>query len=205
VNTRCPRTASRRLLTCAALLLLAACGGSRAGSTPALVAGAPARPQPSAPFALTVLFPLIYDAPSGTVPDTTVTVTPGAPRVIVLRHTAQDLDVFAALSIAAGSFGGNAPVTVRLTPIAGEYGVEIQASGPILEPLTLEFRYGRHFTPPPGAMERYVSRLGFERALAIAQQTSATEAVLLPSSRPALDFLAAAIFDNGRYFVAAPQ
>lgn len=187
-----------------ALLMLLGCGGNRA-APPVLVAGAPAAAQPSAPFLLEALLPLRFDEPGVALPDTTLALAAGTSRIIVLRHAAQDLDVFASVTVAASSFAGPGPVTIVIRPIAGVYGIELTADQPIVVPLTLEFRYARHFTPPPGALERYLTPLLYERALAVAQQISATEAVLLPSSRPALDYLAASIPANGRYFAAAPQ
>lgn len=186
-------------------LVLAACGGARGGALPVMVAGAPTTPQPSLPFALGTLFPLGLGGGDEAIPDTTLRLAPGQARTIVLRHSATDLDVFATLGIATDTFSGPDSVTLVLAPEPGRYALRITASQPFAQPAVIVFRYGRHFVAPEGALPRYGSALAYERALAVAQQVTDSAAVLLPSSRPALDHLAAAVTASGRFYVAAPQ
>lgn len=187
------------------LLLLAGCGGSRASAPPAAANGPRPAPVTSAPVPLASLYVLGFNEPGVVIADSSMTLPAGTVRRIILRHAAQDLDVFAAVTVNGASFAGPGPVTVQLNPIAGSYGLAITADQPISEPLTVEFRYGRHFSPPPGAIERYQTPIAYERALSVARQLSETDAVLLPSTRRALDFLSAPVPANGRYFVAAPK
>lgn len=196
--------AARASMVLLGLLAVTACGGAR-GAVPVMVAGAPTTPQPSLPFALGTLLPLGLGDTEDVVADTTLRLAAGQPRVIVLRHSATDLDVFATLGITAETFSGPDSVTLTLAPEPGQYALRLTASQPFAQPAVLAFRYGRHFAPPEGALPRYGSALAYERALAVAWQVTDSTAVLLPSSRPALDHLAAAVTASGRYYVAAPQ
>jgi len=97
------------------------------------------------------------------------------------------------------------PIRLQLRQGPGEYALDVTADQPFLQQATLTFHYGRHFAMPSAAQPRYPTAREYERALAVAHRISDTQAVLLPTSRPALDHAAAAILASGRYFMASPQ
>lgn len=185
------------------LLLLIGCGGRPPAPAP-IVSGAPAaQAQPSAPMPLEQLYVLRF--PDAETSDTLVPLTGGEQRTIVLRHAGAELDLFATLVVTPETFAAGVPVRLRLRQVPGEYALDVTADQPFLQQATLTFHYGRHFAMPDAAHPRYPTAREYERALAMAHRISETQAVLLPTSRPALDHAAAAILASGRYFLASPQ
>jgi len=181
-------------------LALAACGGH---------AGGGAKPvDPSAvrivPLAAAIVLETAGPPPS----DTSVTFPAGAPRTIVLRHGPPEDVVFAELSFAPGAFRADSgrPVTVRVRPRPGVYGLELSASAPFGDGASVVFKYARYFLAPARARARYGSDVEYERALAIGQLMPAGPSLALqPSTRPAADNLQAAVPAPGTYLVAAPE
>lgn len=138
--------------------------------------------------------------------DTTVTVIPGRPRVIVLRHPDPDNTPFATLEIPANGLGsGGAPVSITLAARPGVYGLDVRSEASFGPGIILTFKYAVHFAPPAAALAKYGSRTAFERRLAIARRNPDGSLALLASGRPASDNLSALLNTPGTYVVAAPR
>lgn len=151
------------------------------------------------------LFPLeAWGAPPS---DTTVSVTPGKRRTIVLRHGPPDNTVFAELTLEAdASPDSSGPgLTVTLVPRPGTYGLSIGSTPEFESGVTLRFEYPVHFSAPAAAIATYGNVARYEAALAIGHQEKDGRFHLLPSSRPAADVLQATIPGPGVYIVAAPR
>jgi len=136
--------------------------------------------------------------------DTAVMFTTGERRVIVLRHGPPDNAVFAEIQFDSAAFAARgSPVQVTVRPRPGVYGVTIESGTPFTT-ATLTFKYAVHFLDPTGARARYGSDIAYERALGIARLDGAN-VTFIPSTRPALDNLAARVTLPGTYLVAAPR
>jgi hypothetical protein len=149
---------------------------------------------------------LVLEAWGASPNDTTVSFSQSAGRIVILRHGPPDNTVFAELAVPPDSSAGSRDslrVTVRPRP--GLYGVDIEASRPFTGGATLTFKYPVHFSPPVAIRDRYATRTAFERALGIGRVTDDGRIILLPSTQPASDNLAAQIPGAGRYLVAAPR
>jgi hypothetical protein len=139
--------------------------------------------------------------------DTSVSFPAGAPRVIVLRHGPPENIMFAQLSFAAAAFadsGRTVTVDVRVRP--GIYGLDVAISHPVREGggARVDFDYARFFSAPARARQVYRSDAAYERALAVGRVLPDGQIELLPSTRPQLDQVGAAIPGPGSYLVAAP-
>jgi hypothetical protein len=180
---------------CAALLLLAACGGRREVVEPRNVV------TPLRRLALAEVWEL---EAGGTPPaDTVVVFAPGAPRLVVLRHGVPDQAAFAVLEFPADAFAGADSVRVSVSPRPGVYGLDLAASQPIRAG-RITFKYAHHFTAPVAARTRYQTDVGFEKVLAVGR-LAGDSIVLLPTSRPASDNVAAALDGPGSYVVAGAR
>ena len=185
-----------------AILLLAACGAP-SGSTPG-AAPAPAPVLPPAPLAQVFVLEASGAAPE----DTVVAVTPGTPRVIVLRRSAPDFGLFATVELRPGrdTAARAGPSTrVALQPTPGLYSLTLEFQGAVADSATITFSYGTHFVAPAGARERYGSNLAFEKALAIGRLGDDGVVTFLPTTRPGSDMVRAPLSGPGRYLVAAPR
>ena len=170
----------------------------------------PSTPPAAAPRQPTRVLPrdgvLVLEAWGASPNDTAVTFALGAGRVVILRHGPPDNTVFAELAVAPDSGEGSRDsLRVTIRPRPGLYGVDIEASRPFSRGTMLTFKYPVHFSPPVAIRERYGSRAAFERALGIGRVTDDGRIILLPSTQPASDNLAAEILGAGRYLVAAPR
>jgi hypothetical protein len=193
---------SRGLWGRASWLWLAAlaCGGRAADE------GEPAvRPTP---FRVVPLQEAIVLETAGPPPsDTSVTFRTGERRVIVLRHGSPHNVTFARLEFAPNAFGADTgrEVRVDVRPRPGVYGVDVASTLPFRSGVSLAFSYARYFSAPARARLVYGNDILFEQALAVGQIQSGAMLALLPSTRPALDFLSAQMPGSGGYVVAAPQ
>lgn len=185
-------------------LLFLACGPPRVSET----ASGPPAPKPLPPRPLTEVF--VLEAAGAQPEDTSLSLAPGAPRVIVLRRSAPDFGLFARIELgdstlqaAANPAGGRAGLTIRPRP--GEYGLELEVPGTVGSGGSILFSYGSHFVAPAGARERYGSDIYFERQLAIGRVDSNDLVTFLPTRRPGSDMLSAPLPGPGRYLVAAPR
>ena len=133
--------------------------------------------------------------------DTSVTFRTGERRVIILRHGPPDYVTFAQLEFAPNAFGADTGREVRvvLRPRPSVYGVDVSSTLPFATGTTLAFSYSRYVRASARALAVYRNNVLF------AQLRSDGMLALLPSTRPALDFLSAEIPGPGRYLVAAPQ
>ena len=183
-------------------MLLLACGPHRL--TPG--AAAAKAPQPLAPRPLAEVF--VLEAGGAEPEDTVVTVTPGSPRVVVLRRSAPDYGLFARLEFAQHTLtppgaGGTVRLTIHPTP--GVYGLDLAVEGAVADSARIVFSYGAHFVAPEGARQRYGSNLAFEKELAIGRLSDSGVVVFLATLRPGSDMLSAPLPGPGRYLVAAPR
>jgi hypothetical protein len=145
---------------------------------------------------------------SGPAPsDTSVSFSTGTSRTIVLRHGPPENIVFARITFSPGAFADSGQViTVEVHPRPGVYGLDLTTSLPLRGgAATVVFDYSRYFSAPVRARETYRSDVAFERALAVGRTLPDNQIELLPSTRPELDNLAAAMPAVGSYLVAAPQ
>lgn len=187
-----------------------ACGGRAApgaaapAGTPAAAKGGPAAPAP-------VVKPLrdflALEADGSPPADTTVVVTPGLRRVIVLRHGPPDNAVFAEVRLPAEAFdtASAGPVQVTVRPVPGRYGVVVETSRPLARPGTVLFSYARFFAAPAAALEKYGTDVAFERVLQVGAVLGDGQVAVLPSTHPAPDQLQATLAANGRYLVMGPR
>lgn len=140
--------------------------------------------------------------------DTSLSITPGEPRVIVLRRSAPDYGLFARIELADSTLqpppnAAAAALTIRARP--GEYGVELEVQGAMPGGGTILFSYGAHFVAPAGARERYGSDIYFERELAIGRVDADGQVIFLPTRRPGSDMISAPLAGPGHYLVGAPR
>ena len=187
----------RRWLTCTAALL-AACGG-RPG------------PEDGADPALASLGTMPLDSvyqieTTGSPPaDTTLTIPAGQPRVVLVRHGPPENVVFAEVAFDTAAFQAarGAPVSVTVRPRPGTYGIALETSAP-LRAAVLTFKYAVHFHAPSEALAKYGNDIGVERALGIGRLDGGI-VTFLPTTRPAIDNLQAALPSAGTYLVGAPR
>lgn len=147
---------------------------------------------------------VLLEAWGAAVDDTTLMVSTGHPRVIILRHGAPDNTVFAELSLPANAFESPTGDSVRVTlrPRPGMYGVTITSEAPIKSGAVLVFKYAYHFSRPSGA-GRYRTNVELEEALFVGRLQDDGRVAVLQSTRPASDNLQAVIPAGGTYSVAA--
>jgi hypothetical protein len=182
-----------------AAVLTAACGGHVRGKN-----GVDPTLARVVPLASAIVLETAGPPPS----DTTVTVTAGEPRVIVLRHGPPENVVFAALVFPPRAFRADSgqPVRVVVRPRPGVYGLELTTSVPLGEGASVIFKYARYFSAPARARAAYGSDVMYERALAVGQYLpGGAQLVLLPSTRPVADNLEALLPEAGTYVVAAAK
>jgi hypothetical protein len=137
--------------------------------------------------------------------DTTVAFPAGRSRVVLVRHGPPENVVFAEVRFDSASFpgAGGTPVTVTIRPRPGTYGLALETSAP-LGRAEVTFRYAVHFQAPSGALAKYGSDIGVERALGIGRLEDGV-VTFLPTLRPAIDNLQAVIPSAGTYLVGAPR
>lgn len=183
-----------------ATLLLAACGGAPVST----VVDPNATPH-SPPLPVGEVFVLeSWGAPAE---DTIVTFSPVEDRVVLLRRGAPDNNLFARITLPAGSVtpARGDSVTLRVRPRPGLYGVEIVTDGRIGSGAQVAFSYGLHFVAPGGARTAYGTDLRFERFLAVSRLGTDSLVTFLDSWRIASDVLTAPLAGSGIYLVAAPR
>ena len=186
-------------------LLILACGPPRVSET---AGGGPPPPKPLPPRPLSEVF--VLEAAGAQPDDTSLSMMPGVPRVIVLRRSAPDFGLFARIELGDSTLrtGANLPggeATLTIHPRPGEYGLELEVQGTFGGGGSILFSYGTHFVAPAGARERYGSDIYFERQLAIGRVDANDQVTFLPTSRPGSDMLSAPLPGPGRYLVAAPR
>jgi hypothetical protein len=182
-----------------ALLALAGCGGRRAS------APAPA-PQETAERLLPQQETWVLEA-GGTPPDdTTLTITAGEFRFIVVRNGPPDLAAFVVLEFPETAFAlpRGTPVEMSISVRPGVYGVDwICAERPVGARIT--FKYARHFEAPVAARRRYGSDTAFERQLVVGRLLDDGNILLLRTRRPHVNDLSAPLEESGSYVVAGPK
>jgi len=161
---------------------------------------------PTAPRQLPLARVLVLETSGPPPSDTSVTFTTGTPRVIVLYHAGESI-TFARLSFEPRAFGDSGQsVQVDVHPRPGIYGLDLATSLPLRAGAgTVTFEYSRYFSAPARARQVYGSDVAFERLLAVGRVLPDNQVELLPSIRPAVDNLQAALPAPGRYIVAGPQ
>ena len=180
-----------------AAVLLAACGGR---------ASAERGVDPDAPRMVPLASAIVLETAGPPPSDTTVTLTAGEPRIVVLRHGPPENVVFAELSFAPNAFRADSgqPVRIEVRPRPGVYGLDLTASAPLDRGTSVTFKYARYFSAPARARVAYGSDVLYERALAVGQiETGTAELALLPSTRPVADNLQARLPAAGTFVVAA--
>ncbi|MES2306842.1 MAG: hypothetical protein V4558_15165 [Gemmatimonadota bacterium] len=128
-----------------------------------------------------------------------------AGRTIVMRHGAPDNAIFAIIEVPADSTR-KAPgdsVTLRLSPSAGRYGVELQSSDSLKPGIRLTFSYATHFQEPSEAIAKYATPALFEQAMAAAHQIGTDQLQFVVTERPAADMLRFTITGTGVWLLAA--
>ena len=190
-----------RLLAPATTAVLLACAS--AAITPAKPP-APFTGDPTKTYTLSQVYLLQVSDPP--VPDTTVRLRRGVPRVILLRHPAPDGLTFAELEIPATAFDstGADSVDVAIHVRPGVYGLDLTTSAP-LKAATLTFKYAVHFQSPADARTAMGSDVALERVLAIGKLGAGETIVFQRSQRPAADNLSTALASAGSYVVGAPK
>ena len=174
------------------------------GGRPATVPATPAAPSAPRILPLARTFQLETSGPPPS--DTSVTFTTGSARIIVLYHAGESI-AFARVDFSATAFGDSGrSVTVEVRPRPGIYGLDLTSSLPFRGgQAEVTFVYGRYFSAPARARQVYGSDVGFERALAVGRLIADGQVELLPSTRPAIDNLSAALPASGSYLAGAPQ
>ena len=182
-----------------ALALVVACGGRQNASTAS---------QPRATEERTLPQTDVWVLEAGGTPpnDTTLTLSAGHARVVVLRNGAPDLATFAVLIFPDSSLkapeGTPVELTVHVRP--GVYGVDVQC-GAEAAGASIIFKFARHFEAPTAAIKKYGSAAAFERELAIGRLNDDGSILLLATRRPNEDNLSAPLKGNGSYVVAGPR
>ncbi len=193
------RSSARPGLILAAVASAAACGGHSTVSTTARPATTTERTLPQSG---------VWVLESGGTPpnDTTLTLTAGSARVVVLRNGAPDLATFAVLIFPDSSLKAPAgtPVELKVRVRPGVYGVDVDC-GAETSGARIIFKYARHFEAPNAALKKYGSDAAFERELAIGRLNDDGTILLLQSTRPNDDNLSASLKGNGGYVVAGPR
>jgi len=182
------------------LLVLLGCGSRR----PQPAAAPTTQPTPARVLPVSRVIELETAGPPP--PDTSVSFPAGTPRVIVLRHGPPENIRFAQLSFEAAAFadsGRMVTVSVRVRP--GIYGLDIAIDQPVRGGARVDFDYARYFSAPVRARQVYRGDQAYERALAVGRLLPEGQIELLPSTRPELDQIGAAMPGPGSYLVAAPQ
>ena len=139
--------------------------------------------------------------------DTTLSLSRGSRRVIVLRHGPPDNLVFADLTVPPAAFdsaAGSGPVRVSVRPRPGVYGVDIESAA-AMRGASVTFEYPVHFSAPAEARQRYGTDAAFEAVLAVGELLPDGGIRFLVSTRPAADNLAAELPGPGSYVVGAPR
>jgi hypothetical protein len=189
------------LLGIAAILFPAWACGARRPVTSTTPAG------PTAPRILPLARVIVLETSGPPPSDTSVTLTAGTPRMIVLNHGPPENIEFATVSFAANAFPDSGQtVTVTIKPRPGVYGLELATSLPFRNGgASLVFAYARYFSAPARALQVYGGHVAFEHALAIGRLLPDNQIELLPSTHPEPDDIEAALPGPGSYLVAAPQ
>jgi hypothetical protein len=185
--------------------MTASAGCSRRAPELAPARPAPAAAQPPAPMPVSKV--LVLES-GGTPPsDTTVTLTTGAQRTVIVRNGPPDNTVFVEVTFPPNAFGpdSGAAVKARIHPRPGVYGIDLDAERPIAGGARVTFKYARYFAAPAAARARYGSDPAYERALWIGRLAQDGTVTFLPSSRPAADNLEAFVPGAGSYIVGAPE
>ena len=194
-------SAISRLVAAATTAVLLSCAS--AAVTPGKPPG-PSTGDPTRTYTLSQVYLLQVSDPP--VPDTTVRLRRGVPRVILLRHPAPDGLTFAELAIPATAFDstGADSVDVAIHVRPGVYGLDLTTSAP-LKAATLTFKYAVHFQSPADARTALGSDVAFERLLAIGKLGGGETIVFQRSQRPAADNLSTTLASAGSYVVGAPK
>ncbi len=181
----------------AASALLAGCGGHAGGK----------QVDPSVARVVPLATAIVLETAGPPPSDTTVTITAGVPRVIVLRHGPPENVVFAELTFPASAFAVDSgqPVRVDVRPRPGVYGLDLTTSVPLGSGASVTFKYARYFSATARARADYGSDVLYERALAVGQVLPGGTLALLPSTRPVPDNLEAVLPAAGAYVVAAAR
>lgn len=184
-------------------MLVAGCGGGTQSA---------AAPGAASPVKVTQVLPaqqlLILEVRGSAPVDTSVAITPGEARLVIVRHAAPDNNVFAELAFAASVFAadsGQEPIVVTIKARPGVYGLTVGCDHKFGQGARLTFKYPVHFQAPAPALARYGSAQGYERALMVAIEQDGGNFGLLESTRPSTDNLSAPMPRPGTYLVAAPQ
>jgi hypothetical protein len=190
----------------ALLLAAAACGGPNPAAPVPRPSGTTG--DPGRRYALEQVYLL---ETAGVPPDdTTLYVTPGTRRVVVLRHGPPDNLIFADLTLPAlpgdTSRAASDSVQLAVSPRPGVYGVDVEIGSQALPPgTTVTFEYPVHFSAPEDARRQYGGDEAFEAALAVGQLLPDGGIRFLVSTRPAADNLRAELPEPGSYVVGAPK
>ncbi len=188
-----------RLWAVLALAVAAGCGGRRNVNTSV-------RPEETAERTLPQTDVWVLEA-GGTPPDdTTLTLTAGQARVVVLRNGPPDLTTFAVLVFPDSALKApeGTPIELALSVRPGVYGLDISSKAETAGARII-FKYARHFEAPIAARKKYGSDAAFEKELAIGRLDDDGSILLLPTRRPDEDNLSAPIRGNGSYVVAGPR
>ena len=193
-----PRLLPRPILSVLPVLpVLLACGSSRG----------PGNADPATATLGTLALDSVYQIETtGSPPgDTTLALTAGTPRVLLLDHGPPANVLFAEIRFDTAAFqapaGSSVQVTVRPRP--GTYGVTIESSAPLRD-AELTFKYAVHFLAPADARSGYGNDIAVERALGIGR-LQGDSVVFLPTTHPATDNLRATLPSAGTYLTAAPR
>jgi hypothetical protein len=194
ISRSVPARASR-WIGIAAIVGLAACGSG---------SGNPA-PVPLRVLPVDQLFLLESSGPAPH--DTTLTLTAGQPRHVVLLYPPPDNTQFAELYFPADAFAApaGAPVQVTAAAVPGLFGLTVGIDAPVRGAATVTFKYPVHFAAPTPAVRRYGSDQAYASALSVGLVRPDSTVVLLPSVHPFTDNISARMPGSGRYLVAAPR
>jgi hypothetical protein len=133
--------------------------------------------------------------------DTSLVVTRGRARTLILRHGPPDRAEFLELTLPATVFQDAPAETVHVTarPLPGVYGVTLEADAPWGKGAELAFKYAVHFNTPPDALARYRTLTEVERRLVIARRGEGGDAAIYYSTHPFPDVVLAKIPGPGTY------
>lgn len=183
--------------------MMTGCGGGSRG------AAVPADPEPVKVTQVVALTDLYLLELNGAPPiDTSVTLTPGVARTVIVRHAPPDNNTFAELTFPASVFAadsGGDSIRITLTAKPGVYGLTVASDAKFGRGARITFKYPVHFQAPQAATGKYGNALVFERALVVAAEQEDGRYGLLVSTRPASDNLSAPVPRAGTYFAAAPR
>lgn len=140
----------------------------------------------------------------GTPPDdTTLTLTAGEFRFIVVRNGPPDQAAFTVLEFPEKAFAlpYGTPVEMSISVRPGVYGIDwVCAERPTGARIT--FKYARHFEAPVAARRRYGSDTAFERELVVGRLQDDGNILLLRTRRPHVNDVSAPLDQSGSYVVA---